>query len=74
MVVTKFYNLLCHYCNLYGSELIYCSSLFKTFYGRLSSKVPSHFLFENIDYVCDLRHSKSMEMPKISFFQPSLVR
>ena len=23
------------------------------FYGRLSSKVPSHFLFENIDYVCD---------------------
>ena len=21
------------------------------FYGRLSSKVPSHFIFENIDYV-----------------------
>ena len=72
IVVTKFYNLLCH-CNLYGSELV----LFFTLSFGVTFMVGCHrhiFSFENINYVCDLRHSKSMETPKISLFQPSLVR
>ena len=64
---------ICMALNLYT---VLRSFFWCNFYGRLSLKIPSHFLFENIDYVCDLRNStcKSVELPKISFFQPRLVR
>ena len=61
---------ICMALNLYT---VLRSFFWCNFYGRLSSKVLSRFIFENIDYVCDLHHSKSMETPKISLFQPSLV-